>query len=654
MLSIVAFRLGGVGFHGLTTLVGAIAVGPLLLSGYRNARRSWRLAIRRGLIAVAVAFVLGALIALIAVAVHSGDLDAAVTDATDGVRAIEGGQGDAAGDDLSDAKSRFDSAARTFNGPLLALSRAVPVVGQHVAAVGELSTAGSDLADSALGAVGLVDYDALQLPDGGVDLETLEAYRDPIISSDQAVDDAIRTIAERRSPWLLPPLESRMASLERQLLDLAPDTELARLALDSLPAMLGGDGTRRYLLLFGSPAESRDLGGHIGQWGELEARDGQLELTDSGPIIDLWLGGNAGRRFQDDTRYPASYIDYRPEQFPQNWGASPDMPTVATAAAELYPQSGGQPVDGVAYIDPIAIAAMLTITGPVTDPITSTELTAENAVQYLTVDQYAAPDEEERTDLLTRLLDEMFDALSGTALPGPERLSQILGPVVRGGNLQLWTFGAGEHALLDRVGISGRLPALSSGQDALAVLTSNANPNKIDTYLTRSISHQVEWDRDAERIDTTTTVELSNGAPADLANRVVAGNEHGLPQGTNRMVLSLLSPLTAGEMRIDGEPVPFSVRREFDRWRYAVTVEIPPGEAVTVDLVASGPGPAGDTYQLVLAPQPLLAPDEVTVSVDILGAAGGVSAGPGITVSGQTATYSGRPEEDTLVSISAS
>ena len=651
LLSIVAFRMGGVGFHGLTSLAGAIAVIPLLVSGYRNARRAWRRAIRRMVVALAIASAVGALVALVAVAVHSGDLDSAVSDASDGLTAVEGGKSDAAAEALADASLKFESAAQTFNGPLLILSRAVPVVSQHVAAVGDLSDAGASLADSALRSVGLVDYDSLTLPDGGVDLDTLVVYRDPIISSDRAVDDAIRAIAENRSPWLFPPLESRMASLEDRLLDVAPDTELARLALDSLPAMLGGDGTRRYLLLFGSPAEGRDLGGHIGHWGELEADGGQLDLTDSGPIIDLWLGGTPNRRFRDDAQYPASYIDYRPEEFPQNWSASPDMPTVAAAAAELYPQSGGQPVDGVAYIDPYAIAAMLSITGPVTDPVTGTVLSADDAVRYLVADQYDSSDEEERSDVLTRLLDEMFAALTTTALPGPQRLADTLGPIVRGGHLQFWSFGANEAALLDRIGISGRLPSLTAGQDSLTVLTSNANPNKIDTYLTRSITHEVEWNRDAEQLDATTTVQLTNDAAPDLGNEVVVGNEHGLPPGTNRMVLSILSPLTASEMRIDDEPVPFSLRREFDRWRYSVTVEIPPGETVAVQLIASGTGPVGDTYQLTIAPQPLVTPDAMKVTIDTDDPAG-LSAGPGISVNGGTATYEGTPTEDTLISIS--
>ncbi len=115
----------------------------------------------------------------------------------------------------------------------------------------------------------------------------------------------------------------------------------------------------------------------------------------------------------------------------------------------------------------------------------------------------------------------------------------------------------------------------------------------------------------------------------------------------------MLTPLTATEMRVDGEPVPYSQRREFGRWRYAVTVEIPPGETTTVELVAAGAGPTGDTYQLTVAPQPLVTPDQLTATINATGSPSGLIPGPGLTVTGTTATYEGSPVEDTVIFATA-
>ena len=48
---------------------------------------------------------------------------------------------------------------------------------------------------------------------------------------------------------------------------------------------------------------------------------------------------------------------------------TPDFPWHrASAVAELYPQSGGQQIDGVLSVDPAGLAAMMRYTGPIEVP----------------------------------------------------------------------------------------------------------------------------------------------------------------------------------------------------------------------------------------------------------------------------------------------
>ncbi len=150
-----------------------------------------------------------------------------------------------------------------------------------------------------------------------------------------------------------------------------------------------------------------------------------------------------------------------------------------------------------------------------TDPDTGTVLSADDAVQYLVADQYDTCDEDERSEVLTRLLDEMFAVAhhdrpprpgtrwprSWARSPGAAISSSGRSATVR---TPSWTGSASP----------GRIPDLAAGQDFLSVLTSNANPSKIDTYLSRAVTHDVAWDRDAGRLDATTTIELTNDAPA--------------------------------------------------------------------------------------------------------------------------------------------
>jgi len=55
--------------------------------------------------------------------------------------------------------------------------------------------------------------------------------------------------------------------------------------------------------------------------------------------------------------------------FWNNVTMSPDMPSVALAASDMYLQSGGRPVDGVIVADPYALQAVVTLTGPLALPI---------------------------------------------------------------------------------------------------------------------------------------------------------------------------------------------------------------------------------------------------------------------------------------------
>ena len=62
------------------------------------------------------------------------------------------------------------------------------------------------------------------------------------------------------------------------------DASLATELLRVVPGLLGGDETRRYLVVFITPAELRGAGGFVGSYAELEAVDGDVDLVRSGRI----------------------------------------------------------------------------------------------------------------------------------------------------------------------------------------------------------------------------------------------------------------------------------------------------------------------------------------------------------------------------------
>ncbi len=84
------------------------------------------------------------------------------------------------------------------------------------------------------------------------------------------------------SPWLIAPLQDRLADLDDDIDDAKPKLDNVVTAVQVAPAMLGADGERRYFIAFTTPAETRGLGGFMGNWAELTANDGRLAIADFG------------------------------------------------------------------------------------------------------------------------------------------------------------------------------------------------------------------------------------------------------------------------------------------------------------------------------------------------------------------------------------
>ena len=165
------------------------------------------------------------------------------------------------------------------------------------------------------------------------------------------------------------------------------------------------------------------------------------------------------------------------------------------------------------------------------------------------------------------------------------------------------------------------VPEASVGSDLLALVTSNSGQNKIDVFLEREIDYDVTYDPGTGEVRSTATVVLRNGAPAEgLPEAVIGNNDQGLPLGTNRVWLSLYTPLGLEEARLDGRRVGVEYGREFGTGGepgYAVYggfYTLPPGGSATLEFDLAGTVAPGG-YGLWVHHQPLVNPDRVHVDV---------------------------------------
>jgi hypothetical protein len=397
-------------------------------------------------------------------------------------------------------------------------------------------------------------------------------------------------------------------------------------AVEVAPGLLGADGPRRYFLAFHNPAELRGIGGFMGSWAEMVVEGGRFELTHTGRVRELTTGGPdpEARRIEGEPEFVARY-GQEPARYWGLIGFSPDFPTVARIIEQLYPQSGGEAIDGVIALTPRAFAAFLELTGPIAVPGYPERLTPENAERILLHEQYLVfprDSNEDRTQFLADATEVLFDELMTGELPGPSGLARDLGPVVDSRDLMLWAARDAERALIERIGATGSVER--SDADSFGVVTQNYGGNKIDWFLRRDLRYEVDWDPATGDVDATLTVTLENRAPADgLPQSVIgwggdlAAGQLPVADGENLMVLSAYTTYPIRSVTLDGVPVAHELGTELGHEVARLVVSIPAGQTRTVQVETSGRVTRGARYLLHPLRQPSVEPDAIEVEVEL-------------------------------------
>lgn len=614
VVALVSMGLSVPGPTGTETLVALAATIPILASGYRRSTSDVRQIIRRVVLAIAVLFALSLVLTVIAGSLAAKRVDEAI-DLTDrAVAAAEAGTGGESAALFEQANEAFEAANGTIGALWASGPRLIPVVGANLGAIQRSVGAGVDLTEAGASLVSGAEFEAVQLDDGGVDLAALEEFTPRVVQASDVLADAQATLDDAASVWLVGPLADRLAQVDGRLAETAHNADNAAVAVEGLPAMLGADGPRRYLFLFGNPAESRDMGGHIGNWAEILADGGRVDLVDVGSPLDLAVP-EAGADLAQD--YPASFTTMDPARFPQNLGATPDLNVATGYASELYERRFGRAIDGVVYADVEAFAAMLALMGPVEVPgLPGFELTADNAVQFLTLDQYVAFESDQASsDALESVIRTVFDRLTTTKLAGPDRLGELFAPLVDSGRFQVASVHPSDTPMLEHFGLTGVVP-VPDGHDVLGVFNRNAGPSKIDSFLEREVSVDIGWDPDTGATRSEVVVGLTNTAPPGGINETIGGSKAMVPPGTNVTDLVVLSPFMLDTVLVDSIEHAAQPLLKGELWRHTVRVAIPPGGTVTVQYVLEGRVDPGSTYELHYVGQPLVHNGDAELSAD--------------------------------------
>ena len=534
--------------------------------------------------------------------------------------------GDQAGAEASlvRAQAALLDAHSALGRPVARLGLGVPVVAQHLRTLDRLSVVASDVVASARLTSGEARTSSFKSTNGGLNLLKISQLADALAATTATLDRATSVLDRPFGVWLLPQVTDKLTGFRRDIRDANGEAKVIRELAIHLPAILGGQAPRHYLLVVPTPAEARGSGGVIGNFGEITASNGQISLTRFGRQRELSSEGVAlaKRVAQAPADYLRRYKRFAVDAEWSNVNMSPDFVSSAQAMASLYPQSGGREVDGVISVDPFALQALLGVLGPLSVQGWPVPLDDTNTATVLLRDAYVVKEDSlpERITLLADVTRGVWEKLRANSLPNPRRLVDRMAPAVANRHLQIWMRDPEEQMYLDTVGITGRILPLDG--DGFGVVVNNASGNKIEYFLHRTVDYSASVSPSTGTVTATATVGLRNDAPASGLPDYLIGNSVVVdppPRGTSLAYVSFYSPLTLTSISVDGNVLPNAeVEREteFGRNVYSAWLRLPSRTTRSVRLTLAGNVPVPDgRYQLTVFTPPTVNPDELTVAI---------------------------------------
>lgn len=360
-----------------------------------------------------------------------------------------------------------------------------------------------------------------------------------------------------------------------------------------LPAMLGQDGERRYLVLVQNNAEWRSLGGISGSAILLRTDNGTVSLGTTESATEL---SRDSRRPVVDL--PAEIMEIygtRPARYFHNLTEIPDFSIDGPLAKEFFAQKTGVSVDGVIAIDPVVLSYILSATGPVTLP-DGEKLSSDNVVDLLMNGVYERyPDPSQQDAFFAASSGAVFQAL----LDGRGSASGFISALSRAGNehrLLMWSASVDEQALLAGTTIAGPLPSNDERTARFGLYLNDGTGSKMSYYVTPRAS--LAWDScpssdAATQRQLTLHLDLTNAAPADAATSLptyITGNgAWGTAPGTAKVVGNVYLPGGFALVSAQTTNGASFTQAVFDgRTVLTFGVDVAPQQSIGVDVVVRG------------------------------------------------------------------
>jgi hypothetical protein len=327
----------------------------------------------------------------------------------------------------------------------------------------------------------------------------------------------------------LPAVRDATRSFQNSLDSLATLARSGGIAARLLPTMLGGHGPRTYLLVDQNNAEIRATGGLPGSFSLVTARDGHIRLgrqlsdTDFPVLTSGVLPQPTGER--------SLYTDQMVRDV-REANATPDFPRAAQIMLAMYDKKYGHSVDGVIFLDPIVLSALMQATGPVA--VDGETFHADDVVRKLLNTAYLRfPDPARQDVYFASAAKGIFDRLSSRPV-SPTAVVRALTPMVDQRRFLVWSRHPAERAALAGTPLAGELPTGNRATTRAGMYLNGATNGKMEYYLdyvggVRSVSCT---DQGVQQFEA--RLRLRSNAPRDISGLpdYIVGNGHHVVRGS--------------------------------------------------------------------------------------------------------------------------
>lgn len=443
------------------------------------------------------------------------------SDGTEGFMALQEStaaimQSDLAGAEnlVADALKKFNRAVETMNTEhklLQTIASAVPIVSDEVQSRQKIISAGQKIALGNTYLInGLTDSQTESYSSLTERIAVITSHLKATIPNYQAALNDLSAV----NPDILP-IEYQNSFKDFRLLFAAFLDDLQNLAElgGTIDEILGGQGFRRYLLVFQNPHEMRPTGGFLGSFALMDIKDGKVTNLEVPAGGSYDLQGQLDQYVEPPT--PLLLSNNRWEFQDANW--FPDFPASAEKILWFYRHSRQITADGVIAVNATVLEQLLAVLGPVTDEKRELELSADNAL--MTIQQIVETGPEKMinkpkqiiSDLAPQFINFIYNAKPEQIMPLLVSFSEAL----KSKEIQAYFVDKETEQTIRSYGWSGQILPTLPDQDYLLVVNTNIQGQKSDAEIKQSISHQAVVGDDGIITDTVVVTREHTGMPGE-------------------------------------------------------------------------------------------------------------------------------------------